>query len=266
MYLLTIFLIFGILTGFLSSMFGFGGGFVVIPVLYILLPELNFPEPLVMHVAIGTSLAIMIINSINSTISHYRRGHILWFIFFQLAPAITVGALIGGLLSPFIEGDILRYLFIDLILYTIFSSLIGKGFIHVNTDSIQMPGRLKTSLIGSGVGFISTLLGVGGSLMTIPFLRSCRLKMVNAVALATPLSLPIAMIGATTSIFNGMQQTGLPPWSFGFVYVPAFFGIVIGGFIGVPVGTRIAHRLPDQLFSKVYLALLVVVVITMIVK
>lgn len=266
MYLLIIFLSFGILTGFLSSMFGFGGGLVVIPVLYILLPELNFPDSLVMHVAIGTSLAIMIVNSINSTISHHRKDHVLWFIFLQLAPAIAVGALIGGLLSPYIEGDILRYLFIGLVIYTIISSFIGKSFINVNTYMIKMPSRIKTSLIGGGVGFIATLLGVGGSLMTIPFLRTCRLKMVNAVALATPLSLPIAIVGATTSIFNGMQQTGLPPWSFGFVYIPAFFGIVVGGFIGVPVGTRIAHRLPDQLFSKVYLSLLVVVVITMIIK
>lgn len=264
MYLLIIFLSFGILTGFLSSMFGFGGGFVVIPVLYVLLPELNFPDELVMHVAIGTSLAIMIVNSVNSTISHHRKGHVLWFIFRQLAPMIAVGALIGGLTSPLVKGDTLRYLFIALIIYTIISSLIGNKFVNVNTDQIRMPGRIKTAAVGGGVGFISTLLGVGGSLMTIPFLRTCRLKMVNAVSLATPLSLPIAIVGSITSIFVGLQRTDLPPWSFGYVYLPAFIGIVVGGFIGVPIGTRISHRLPDALFSKIYLALLVVVVITMI--
>ncbi|WP_233505379.1 sulfite exporter TauE/SafE family protein [Sporosarcina sp. BI001-red] len=259
-----IFLAFGILTGFLSSMFGFGGGLVVIPVLYLLLPKLNVPDSLVMHVAIGTSLAIMIVNSINSTISHHRKAHIIWFIFFQLAPAIAVGALIGGLSSPFVTGDVLRYLFILLVIYTLVSSLLKRSFIEVNTESIMMPSRTKTSFVGVGIGFIATLLGVGGSLMTIPFLRNCRLKMVNAVSLATPLSLPIAILGAGTSIFNGLQQPDLPSWSFGFVYIPAFIGIVVGGFIGVPVGTRVAHRLPDQLFSKIYLALLVVVVFTMI--
>ena len=264
MYLIIIFLTFGVLTGILSSLFGFGGGFVVIPVLYLVLPTMNFPDSLVMHVAIGTSLAIMIVNSINSTLSHHRKKHILWFIFLQLAPAIAIGALVGGVISPYIEGDILRYLFIGLIIYTIISSLIGSKFFNVNTDYIKMPSRIKTSLIGGGVGFISTLLGVGGSLMTIPFLRTCRLKMINAVALATPLSLPIAIVGATTSIFNGMQQPNLPAWSFGFVYIPAFAGIVIGGFAGVPIGTRIAHRIPDQLFSKIYIILLIVVVITMI--
>ncbi|MGM0943139.1 MAG: sulfite exporter TauE/SafE family protein [Bacillota bacterium] len=264
MELIIVFLVFGVLTGFLSSMFGFGGGFVVIPVLYLLLPKLNVPDSLVMHMAIGTSLAIMIVNSINSTISHHRKGHILWYIFFQLAPVIAVGALIGGLFSPFIAGDILRYLFIMFAIYTIISSLMKKTFIDMKDNHIKMPNRIKTSFIGLGVGVIATLLGIGGSVITIPFLRSCRLKMVNAVSLATPLSLPIAIVGAATSIFNGIQHPDLPTWSLGFVYIPAFIGIVAGGFIGVPIGTRIAHHMPDRLFSKVYLSLLVIVVIAMI--
>ncbi|PID04228.1 hypothetical protein CSV67_01790 [Sporosarcina sp. P2] len=264
MYLFIVFLTFGVLTGLLSSLFGFGGGFVVVPMLYIILPTLGFPDTLVMYVAIGTSLAIMIVNSTNSTISHHRKKHILWFIFLQLAPTIAVGAIIGGLVSPLIEGDILRYLFITLVVYTIFSSLITKSFIHIKTDSIQMPSRLKTSLAGGIIGFISTLLGVGGGLMTIPFLRTCHLKMVNAVSLATPLSLPIAIFGTITAIYNGFNHPDLPPWSLGFVYIPAFLGIVFGGFIGVPIGIWISHILPDRLFSRIYLLLLSIVVMTMI--
>lgn len=266
MYLIVNFLVFGILIGFLSSMFGFGGGFVVIPVLYLLLPKLDVPDSLVMHIAIGTSLAIMIVNSINSTISHHRKGHILWFIFFQLAPTIAVGALIGGFFSPFIEGDMLKYLFILFLIFTIISSLIRKTFIHVTDNTIKMPSRIKTSFIGIGIGFIATLLGVGGSVIVIPFLRNCRLKMVNAVSLATPLSIPIAVLGTIAAIFNGIQQPDLPSWSLGFVYIPAFIGIVAGGFIGVPIGTRIAHHMPDRLFSKVYLFLLIIVVISMIIE
>lgn len=264
MYLIAAFLGMGILTGFLSSMFGFGGGFVVIPILYLLLPQLHVPHSLVMHVAVGTSLAIMIVNAMNSTVSHHRQRHILWFIFFRMAPAIAVGSLIGGLVSPFIEGNILRYLFILFVIYTIVSSLVKKTFVEAKDNDIQMPGQVVTSLVGTAVGFIATLLGVGGSMITIPFLRKCQLKMVNAVSLATPLSLPIAIVGAITSVFTGAQQSDLPSWCFGFVYIPAFIGIVIGGFIGVPIGTRVAHHMPDRLFSKIYILLLAVVVITMI--
>lgn len=264
MYILILFLIFGVLIGFLSSMFGFGGGFIVVPLLYLSLPLLNVPESLVMHIAIGTSLAIMIVNSMNSTISHHRKGHILWYVFFRIAPTIAVGALIGGVSSAFVEGDMLRYLFILLLVYTIISSFMNKSFIEIRENSAGMPNRGKTSALGLGVGFISSLLGVGGSIIIIPFLRRCQFKMVNAVSLATPLSLPTAALGTVASIFTGIQQSGLPTWSLGFVYIPAFLGIVAGGFIGVPIGTRLSHHMPDQLFSKIYLALLIIVVIVMI--
>ncbi|WP_312117133.1 sulfite exporter TauE/SafE family protein [Brevibacillus reuszeri] len=258
------FLAIGILTGILSSMFGFGGGFVLIPVMYLLLPGFDVPEAAIMHVAIGTSLAVMIVNSINSTISHHRKQHVIWSIFFRLAPAIAVGALLGGLSTPFVQGDILRYLFILLVVYTIVTSIWKKSFLDVDGLSFTLPTPIKTSSLGLGIGFLATLLGVGGSVLTVPFLRKRGLAMLHAVSLANPLSLPIAIVGAITSIATGLQQPGLPAWCFGFVYVPAFLGIVLGGFLGVPLGTRIAHRLPDRLFSKIYLSLLVVVVLIMV--
>ncbi|MGG4494202.1 sulfite exporter TauE/SafE family protein [Brevibacillus reuszeri] len=258
------FLAIGILTGILSSMFGFGGGFVLIPVMYLLLPGFDVPEAAIMHVAIGTSLAVMIVNSINSTISHHRKQHVIWSIFFWLAPAIAVGALLGGLSTPFVQGDILRYLFILLVVYTIVTSIWKKSFLDVDGLSFTLPTPFKTSSLGLGIGFLASLLGVGGSVLTVPFLRKRGLAMLHAVSLANPLSLPIAIVGAITSIATGLQQPGLPAWCFGFVYVPAFLGIVLGGFLGVPLGTRIAHRLPDRLFSKIYLSLLVVVVLIMV--
>ncbi|GED66310.1 UPF0721 transmembrane protein [Brevibacillus reuszeri] len=258
------FLAIGILTGILSSMFGFGGGFVLIPVMYLLLPGFDVPEAAIMHVAIGTSLAVMIVNSINSTISHHRKQHVIWSIFFRLAPAIAVGALLGGLSTPFVQGDILRYLFILLVVYTIVTSIWKKSFLDVDGLSFTLPTPFKTSSLGLGIGFLASLLGVGGSVLTVPFLRKRGLAMLHAVSLANPLSLPIAIVGAITSIATGLQQPGLPAWCFGFVYVPAFLGIVLGGFLGVPLGTRIAHRLPDRLFSKIYLSLLVVVVLIMV--
>lgn len=259
-----VFLAIGILTGVLSSLFGFGGGFVLIPVMYLLLPGFGVPEAFIMHVAIGTSLAIMIANSINSTISHHRKQHVIWPIFIRLAPAIAVGALMGGLSAPFIQGNILRYLFILLVVYTIVMSIRKKSFLDVDGLKFTLPTPFKTSSLGLGIGFLATMLGVGGSVITVPFLRKRGLAMLHAVSLANPLSLPIAIVGAATSIATGLQQPGLPEWCLGFVYMPAFLGIVLGGFIGVPLGTRIAQHLPDRLFSKIYLILLVVVVLIMV--
>ncbi|GGH77503.1 putative membrane protein YfcA [Pullulanibacillus pueri] len=255
----------GILTGILSSMFGFGGGLIVIPVLYWLLPSHDIPDTLLMHVAVATSLAIMIINSTNSTLSHHRKKNIIWPIFWKLAPGIAVGAFIGGLVSHFFDDAILRYLFIIFVLYTIISSFVKKSFIQVNSEPIKLPGPVMNSVVGGVIGIIATLLGIGGSVFTVPYLRKCRLKMLNAVALATPLSLPIALIGSGSNLFTGLTQSSLPASCFGYIFLPAFFGIGIGGFIGVPIGVRLAQRLPDQIFSKVYLGLLVLVAISMVI-
>lgn len=264
MYVYVSFLLIGILTGFLSSMFGFGGGFVLIPVMYVMLPELGVPGELVMHVAIGTSLAIMIANASLSTLSHHRKQHVCWPVFYRMAPSIVVGAIIGGVSAPYIQGNLLRYLFILLVVYTIASSLLKKSFIEVEDTDYQLPGQTKTSFLSVGIGFLATLLGVGGSVLTIPFLRKCKMKMLHAVSLANPLSLPIAVVGAATSIMTGFNHPDLPTWCLGFVYMPAVIGFILGGFVGVPIGTRIAHRIPDRLFSKIYLSLLVIVVLVMV--
>ncbi|GGE33700.1 UPF0721 transmembrane protein [Pullulanibacillus camelliae] len=264
MILIIEFLAIGVLTGILSSLFGFGGGIIVVPVLYWLLPGQHIPDSLVMHVAIATSLAIMIINSTNSTLSHHKKGNIIWPIFLKLAPAIAVGAFIGSLVAHYFSDEVLRYLFIAFLLYTIISSFLKKSFIRVEANDIQMPRQMLTNFVGSGIGIIATLLGVGGSILTVPFLRRCKLKMINAVALATPLSLPIALVGSVSSIFTGLTQAHLPATCFGYINLPAFLGIAIGGFIGVPIGIRLAQKLPDQLFSKVYLLLLLLVTCAMI--
>ncbi len=96
----------GILIGVLSSMFGFGGGFVVVPVLYAFLPD-TIPHEYLMHTAIGSSLAVMIINSFNSTYNHSRKGNIKWAVFKKLAGFIAAGSLIGGIVAIFIDSEVL---------------------------------------------------------------------------------------------------------------------------------------------------------------
>ena len=258
------FLAIGVLVGILSSMFGLGGGIIIVPILYLLLPSQHIPDSLTMHVAVASSLAIMIVNSTNATLSHHKRGNIIWPIFMKLAPAIAVGALIGNLVSHYFDDEILRYLFIAFLIYTVISSFLKKTFIHVEHSDIQMPRQTITNLVGGGIGIIATLLGIGGSILTLPFLRRSKLQMIHAVALATPLSLPIALVGSVSSIFTGLTQTHLPATCLGYINLPAFFGISIGSFVGVPIGIRLAQKLPDQLFSKLYLLLLLLVTLAMI--
>ncbi|KMK95709.1 sulfite exporter TauE/SafE family protein [Rossellomorea marisflavi] len=255
----------GILIGILSSMFGFGGGFVVVPVLYAFLPD-TIPHEYLMHTAIGSSLAVMIINSFNSTYNHSRKGNIKWSVFKKLAGFIAAGSLIGGIVAIFIDSEVLRILFIALLGYILISNLLKKTFTSDREDDdFQLPGKKASAFFGTGIGFISTLLGIGGSVMTIPFLRKQGMRMLNAVALATPLGLPIAIVGAFSYLVSGLQVDHMPASTIGFIYLPALVGFTVGGFIGVPFGRKWAQKLPDGVFSKAYLAILAVVIIMMIV-
>lgn len=265
MVAIVLFSLVGILIGILSSLFGFGGGIIVVPILYAFLPD-TIPGEYVMHTAIGTSLAVMIVNSFNSTLHHAKSGNVKWDIFKFLFLYICIGAVLGGFLAYFFTSEILRYAFIAFLIYVILSSVIKRTFIRGAHEDFQFPAHSNGIATGIGIGTISTLLGIGGSVMTIPYLRNRGLSMLHAVALATPLGLPIAIVGTFMYMGMGMQVATMPASTIGFIYLPALFGFVLGGFIGVPFGRRMAQKLPDALFFKVYLFLLMIVVIMMMIE
>ncbi|MBB6450771.1 hypothetical protein HNR44_002761 [Geomicrobium halophilum] len=260
---IVLFSLIGILIGILSSLFGFGGGVVVVPVLYAFLPD-TIPSAYTMHTAIGTSLAVMIVNSLNSTLNHARKGNVQWGIFRFFAMYISLGALIGGFFAHFVTSEMLRWAFIGFLSYVILSSILKRTFTQQATGLFSFPSYPAGMVAGAGIGSVSTLLGIGGSVMTIPYLRKRGLSMLHAVALATPLGLPIAMAGSLMYLLIGLQANGMPDSTIGFIYVPALFGFVFGGFFGVPIGRRIAQVLPDAIYSKAYLVLLTIVVFMMI--
>ncbi|GAJ98141.1 sulfite exporter TauE/SafE family protein [Geomicrobium sp. JCM 19055] len=265
MLAILLFTLIGIFIGIMSSLFGFGGGFIVVPILYAFLPE-SIPHAYLMHTAIGTSLAVMIVNSFNSTLNHAKQGNVHWPVFHYLAIFIAIGSLFGAVAASFIESEWLRYAFIGFLLYVIVSNIIKKTFTTAITDShFRFPKRQYAGANGVCIGWISSMLGIGGSVMTIPYLRKRGLNMLHAVALATPLGLPIAIVGTTTYMILGANVSGMPASTLGFIYIPALIGFTIGGFAGVPIGRRIAQVLPDKIFSKAYLVLLAIVVVFMIV-
>nr|WP_239586844.1 sulfite exporter TauE/SafE family protein [Shouchella xiaoxiensis] len=260
-----LFSLIGILIGIFSSLFGFGGGLVVVPVLFAFLPD-TIPSNYLMHTAIGTSLAVMIINSLNSTYNHAKKGNVQWPIFKRLAGYIAIGSLIGGIVAIYLNSNFLRFAFIALLVYVLLSSLIKKTFTMDVEDRVyQNPTHKSATFVGIIIGFISTLLGVGGSTMTIPYLRNRGMRMLHAVALATPLGLPIAIVGTISFLVTGLAVETMPSSTVGFIYIPALIGFTIGGFIGVPIGRAFAQNLPDKLYSKIYLLLLLIVIMTMII-
>jgi uncharacterized protein len=127
----------------------------------------------------------------------------------------------------------------------------------------ELPGRAGMLAFGGVMGFISSLAGIGGAVLTISFMTWCNVKMHEAIGTSSAIGFPIALAGTVGYIVTGLMDTNLPPWSLGYVYLPGFIGIAITSFIVAPFGAKLAHKLPVATLKKVFMIFLVALAIKM---
>lgn len=262
--------LFGGLSGITTVLFGFGGGFVVVPVLYGVLKSGAggaLAEQAAMHIAVATSTCVMIVNAALSTRRSARAGTLLVAWLWPLAGFIGVGSLFGAMAAGVVSGTVLRVAFIVYLAITIADCLFRRGFIVPMTEGEpEVPGRWTTGASGIVIGAIATFLGVGGSVMTVPLLRRRGLSMTQATAMANPLSLPVALVGTAVYMLAGDSgATGLGVGHVGYVDLIAFAVLTFGAWFGMRVAARWVGRIPDQLHARVYIGLLVLVMLSMLV-
>ena len=251
-------LLFGCLTGVTTVFFGFGGGFVTVPVVYGVLTAAADPTTDAMHVAVATSTAVMVVNSLTATLAQLRLGRLRREYVWPLSVYVALGAGLGSLAATWASGSLLRVLFAGYLLITIADSLLRNGFLSV--DRGERParlGRLTTTFGGTGIGAVAAFLGVGGSVMTVPLLRRRGLPMAEATAMANPLSVPVAVV-ATIVYALAAPAHGDHLGRLGYVDLVAGAVLLAGSLPTIAALRRLPARLPDRLHSAAYLALLVV--------
>ena len=266
-YLLLAF--FGCVTGVTAVLFGFGGGFVVVPLLYRMLMASHGADDLVsqsaMHIAVATSTCVMIVNALIATGKHRRAGNLIRHYLWPLGGFIGLGAILGALAAMWVSGEVIRYAFIAYLGVTIVDCLFRRGFLTASDTEIpRRLGRAEVSGGGVGIGAIATFLGVGGSVMTVPLLRRCGLSMSQATSMANPLSLPVALAGTLTYMaMAGFTEFDLGPWFVGYVDLLAFAVLTMGSLVGIRLATPWIGRIPDRIHARVYVGLLVLVMLSM---
>ncbi|WP_439878021.1 sulfite exporter TauE/SafE family protein [Pseudomonas prosekii] len=262
--------LFGCMTGITAVLFGFGGGFVVVPLMYrMLIASHGADDPIsqsAMHIAVATSTCVMIVNALLATGKHHRAGSLIRHYLWPLGGYIGLGAIVGAVAAMWAEGEVIRYAFIVYLGITILDCLFRRGFLTHSGN--EVPRRLgKVAVSGVGIGAIATFLGVGGSVMTVPLLRRCGLSMSQATSMANPLSLPVALAGTLTYMaMAGFTEFDLGPWFIGYVDVLAFVLLTAGSIIGIRLATPWIGRIPDRIHARVYIGLLVLVMLSMWVK
>ncbi|CAB3691982.1 MAG: sulfite exporter TauE/SafE family protein [Achromobacter pulmonis] len=262
--------LFGALSGVTTVLFGFGGGFVVVPVLYgVLRATHGADDPIgqaAMHIAVATSTCVMIVNSLAATRRHLRAGNLVRAYVWPLAAFIAAGALLGAWAATRASGELVRDAFIAYLAVTLLDCLLRQGFMARPQAQAARPlGR--GVVVGGGVviGVVATFLGVGGSVMTVPLLRRRGLPMAKAAAMANPLTLPVALVG--TLAYMAAARTlpaPLAPWIIGYVDLLAFATLALGALAGIRLAAPWIPRIPDRLHARVYVALLALVLLSLV--
>lgn len=261
--------LFGCMTGVTALLFGFGGGFVVVPLLYGMLKLSHDPgvSASAMHIAVATSTCVMIVNALIATTKHRGKGQLIRHYLWPLAGFIGLGAIAGAGAAMFASGDAMRYGFIAYLGLTIVDCLLRRGFL----DQSATGGKrrlIQVELVGGGlgIGFIATFLGVGGSVMTVPLLRRCGLSMSQSTSMANPLSVPVALAGTFTYMaMASFANVDLGIWFVGYVDLLAFAILVLGSLLGIRLATPWIGRIPDAAHARVYIGLLVLVMLSMLI-
>lgn len=238
----------GVVAGLVAGLFGLGGGAVVVPVLILAFHWQGVPPEVLTHMAIGTSLATIVVTSSSAIRTHQRRGAIAWPLVGRLVPGVLVGTALGGLLAARVGGELLQFCFGAFLVLVAFQMAFG---VRVRPRPGPAPGRAMQVGAGGVIGIASGVFGIGGGSLTVPWLLWCRQSTLTAVASSAALGLPIAISGALTyAVVAGSAD--LPPWSLGYVYLPALLGIVLTSTPSARWGAQLAHRLPELVLRRAF--------------
>ncbi|MDD5036625.1 MAG: sulfite exporter TauE/SafE family protein [Methylococcaceae bacterium] len=249
-------LAFGCLAGILSGLFGIGGGAVIVPFLAWYFTAAGFAPDLIMVTAVATSLATIVVTSFSAVYAHHRLGAVDWAIVLRLSPGILLGAALGSLAAKQLPVAWFKLIFALFLLFVATRLLLGgkgEGGKHWRpTNGLLAPA-------GLAIGSVSAILGIGGGTLSVPFLVKCRYVMRHAVAISSACGFPIALAGSASYIVLGWHDPLLPPYSLGYIYLPAFTGIIATSIAFAPLGARLAHRLPTVKLKRTFSLILFVV-------
>jgi uncharacterized membrane protein YfcA len=249
------YLIAGIFAGLIAGLFGVGGGLIVVPILVVVFQWQGFSPDILTHLAIGTSLATIMFTSVSSFLSHHRKGAVRWTVFKPMSVGIIIGAVLGVATVVQLDGELLKKLF------GVFAILIAlKMLLKVEiTSKRALPGRGIFALAGVIVAWVSSIFGIGGGTLTVPFLSRYRMEMKEVVGTSAACGFPIAVFASISNVAMGAGVQNLPAWSLGYVYLPALAGIVLTSVVFAKLGANLAHYLPGIWLSRMFSAFLMLV-------
>ncbi len=242
----------GLVAGFVAGLLGVGGGLVMVPFLTWAFAVQGYTADYNIHLALATSLGVIVLTSVSSLRAHHEHGAVDWAVVGRLAPGILAGTLLGSLAAAWLTDFSLKVFFTLFLFYAATQMLLG----FKPAPGRAFPGWIGASLAGGGIGLVSSWVGIGGGTLTVPFLLWCAVDLRRAIGTSSAVGFPIAVAGTAGYVISGQSVPGLPPHSLGFVHLPALLAIAAGAWLTAPLGARATHRWPVARLKRIFAGLL----------
>ncbi|MCB1554679.1 MAG: sulfite exporter TauE/SafE family protein [Xanthomonadales bacterium] len=246
----------GAVAGLLAGLLGVGGGLVLVAALVALLPLQGVHPEQVMHAALATSLASIVVTALSSARAHAQRGSVMWPSVARLVPGLLVGGAVGGQVAGLLSGDWLRWGVAVFCALAATQLLFGQPRAAADSHEPKSPW-----LLGAGglIGAISALVGIGGGSMTVPLLISLGASPVRAVGSSSACGVAIGLASAVSYAWLHPPAGSMPDGSVGYVFLPAALGIALASVLVAPLGARLAHAIGGPWLKRIFAFLLLAV-------
>lgn len=249
----------GLLTGLIGGMLGIGGGVIIVPILYFVFQHANLFEGNLMQVVACTSLAVSLIISLFSAMLQHSKKAVFFRALKFLAPGLIIGSICGALLSCFIPSSMIKHIFGAIAI------LLGIYFMIPKSPYIQIASNpnYTLSFFGLLIGALSSLLGIGGGVLTFPTLLAYGVSAKNASATSSVTTALSCFIG-TISFFIIALSSSESIGTFGYIDIRAFITIAIFAMITTPIGVKLSHNLKTWIIKQIFGICLCLVALKMI--
>ena len=223
--LLAVLAISAAVAGFMAGLLGVGGGIIMVPALYYAFTVLDFELATRMHLAVGTSLAIIIPTSIISTKTHMEYDAVD----FKMVKSFGLFILIGVILGTFLA-------------------------VNLKTPALVL------FISGIIIGFISVPLGIGGGSLMVPFMRTFGYDIRKSIGTAAAVGFLISLSGTITMIAGGKIIDNInTPFSVGYINLLGFIVFVPVTMIMARLGAKAVYKIDKKLLSKIFGTFLLIV-------
>lgn len=256
------YLLLGAFVGFFAGLFGIGGGLVLVPVLSLLFEAQHLGDAHNLYLSLGTSMAAIVYTAASSAYTHYQLGAVNTHIVRSMTPGLLSGALLGAWFAGNISQPYLAVFFALFVYFAALQMLLG----FKPEAARELPGNAVLTLVGGGIGAISSLVSIGGGTLSVPFMLWHNIPFKQAIGTSAALGFPIALGGSMGYAATGLAGHTLPTGTMGFVYLPALFMIILGSAFSTPLGAKATHKLPLLPLRRGFAILLLILATKMLLK